>query len=151
MRIIIISILFLLIGCKTSLQEKVLKNKDAFSISLGSCFENDEISIELNGLGIFQNKIITSDKIIGITGYNFTYFEYKNEGKIIIQTNNHRKEIKQYLNDKDYKVTVIINGSMNYFKLDLSKGRNIMIEKCTENRHLDIAQINYYKGIVYLE
>ncbi|MDH7444958.1 hypothetical protein [Aquimarina sp. 2201CG14-23] len=146
-----ILILILLIGCKTTLQEKVSKNKNDFSISLGSCFKNDEISIELNGAKIFQNEIITSDKIIGSTGYYFSYFEYKNEGKIIIQTKDKRKQVTQYLNSKDYKVKITINGYENYFLLELSKGRNIMIEKCTENGHLGIAQINYYRGIIDLD
>ena len=141
----------LLISCKTTLQDKVLKNKNIFSISLGSCFENDSISIELNGSKIFNNEIITSDKTIGTTGYYFSYFEYKNEGKIITQTKDKKREVKQYLNNKNYKVKITINGYENHFLLDLSKGRNIMIEKCTENPHLGIAKINYYKGIIYLD
>lgn len=150
-KIALLPILILLISCKTSLQEKVSKDKNVFSISLGDCFENDEISIELNGAKIFQNEIITSDKIIGMTGIYFSYFEYNNEGKIIIQSKDKRKEVKQYLFDEDYKINVTINGYENSFILELYKGRNIVIDKCSENYHLGIARINYHKGIIYLD
>jgi hypothetical protein len=147
----LIPLFLLLISCKTSLQEKVTKGNFNFTISLGSCFENDEVSIELNGINIIRNEIITSNRILGSTGYYFSYYKYKNDGKLIIQANDKKKEIDNYLNNKNYEVTVTINGFKNYFLLDLSKGNNIMIEKCTENRHLGIAGINYYRGIIYLE
>jgi len=147
--ILIISVL--LFGCKSSLQHKIEKDKYVFNISLNSCYDKDKVSAQINDVILLENTSVTSNRILGTTGVLFTYYKYKNEGKLQITTKDKTIEKNISLGNNPYKLKITMNNYDNYFILRLDKGRNILVDGCGDGSGNGKMNINYYRGIIYLD
>lgn len=99
----------------------------SYSIVLGDCFHNDTVSLSINKILAFDNVILNSNFSTGLTQ---TWVSYKlGSNGLVIKTNDiETKKVFEF--SKSLKLLVIKNGKLYPFELNLSNGKNILIEGC---------------------
>lgn len=117
-------LLLLLISAETNGQGN--HKKHDFAIVVGSCFEKDTITIKINGQNVIENAIVSSDFSTGITGISV----YQDRNGLVGNWPNNRIEKDRLAITKTISIELTINSVTKVTKLDLKKGKNIIIDKC---------------------
>ena len=129
-----ICILALLIfnnSCATLNKQKDMK-VEKMVIAFQDFFENDTVSITLNNCQLFENKVLNSVKEIGYTGVTLLI---NNQNEVLLV--NAILNIPCRVNLKsENKVSVVLNGNIETFTIDLNKGIYIGFDKKGDHLYL---------------
>lgn len=139
----------LILSCKSSLQNKIKKDLSTFQITLGDCFDNDKVSVFINNQLLFKSDNVKTDSVLGITKISLIYYKYQKKGKFLIENNRNEKYLDFFV-EGILDLKIIKNDIVNSFKLDIKRGKIIIIDAC-ENRYKNKIAINQYKKSIYLE
>lgn len=130
-----------------ALEDKVNQKKFSFYIGLSSCFKGETIKIIGNGYDILNIENVTSDTESGFSDINIYYYEKGGEGKLVIKQGD-SIITKDYYLDKSNLVLKVYRGKyLNKFKLDLNKGKRILIDGCDGGWFKEV-NLYYYKGLI---
>lgn len=124
------------------------QTKQIFYISFNGGFDIDNVSLYINNSEIFKDIKMTSDEILSLTGYFVVFYSdnqllfYKNKTENIIYKN------ELILNHKSFDVMVIVNNDTVTKTINLSKGKNILVDA---SYYTDSPEIRQFKEMVYYE
>ncbi len=108
-----------------------------FSIVLGSGYSADTLCLEVNGVPIMQNEVISSDASIGIVlGVSIWGRE---DGIIEVSFKNQNRQIA-FEPSQRLRIVVTINGLPYLFLASLSKGKYLLIDKHFQYYNVDLTQ-----------
>lgn len=120
----------LLFICNVCLPNKLIqKDTLIFEIHFKDFFKNDTLSLHISELTVFENKILTSDSILGFS--NVIIQGRYNNGKCTIIYN--EKEVSIEKIDTSFNLVLNINGKEQLFYIDLKKGSYIGFDKKSKN------------------
>ncbi|PQV44396.1 hypothetical protein CLV33_1251 [Jejuia pallidilutea] len=119
-----------------SQNEKISDEELYLNIDFQDFFEKDKISFLINNCLVFKNKILTSDKSVGLTDI---FLKIKKENATLVVSINDKKNIKCKTKNTTLVLTIFVNEVENIFTLDLSKGKYVGLEK-TDNNKLVLNQ-----------
>ena len=132
---------FLMSSCITS------KNKTDFNLLFGSGFRNDRVSLEINDILVFNNKIMNTDSVIGIVLDNGITFS-QNKIKLIDKIGESPKEILFDSNESKLKFVIEINQKPYLFYPNLKEGQNLILQK---DKYYYNMYLNQSKKVIKLE
>jgi hypothetical protein len=125
-------VLLLCNSCIISQQKKIKVEK--IVIDFQDFFKNDTVSIYFNNCQLFENKILNSNQVLGHTGVTL---QINNQNDVML--GNTALNIHCTVNLKlENEVNIILNGNMERFIIDLSKGIYIGFDK--KEKHLYLLQ-----------
>jgi hypothetical protein len=93
-----------------------------FSIYFTGCFKSDTLSLTLNGVNIFKEKVLTTELSDGVADYIF-------QTKIALWHGPNNKFPKVKLK-KINLLEIVINNASEKFDISLKRGKHILIDKC---------------------
>lgn len=103
---------------------KSSKDSLQFSIYFASGFHKDNLSLRINNIKIFESKEATTDLSDGVTNI----YIYQDENNLwLLQNKLPLLKLKGLL-----VLDIILNGRLEQIKLDLNKGKYILIDKCVK-------------------
>ena len=114
-------LIILLFIAATSFGQKT-KDSLRFSIYFTECFKADTLSLALNGVTIFENKIITTNLIYGVADYVF-------QTKTALWYDSNKKSPKVQIK-KINLLAIVINNKPENFEVSLKRGKHILVDKC---------------------
>jgi len=117
---------------------------DRIKIDFQDRFLNDKMTIYVNGCLILENKILTSDTLmgVGITGVSIIITN-STEENVVIRTNTTNTVLNlscSIVLTSNVRITTILNGHEENFDVDLNKGTYIGFCRNTVGRHLRLSQ-----------
>lgn len=114
-----------------STNEKINDEELYLNIDFQDFFEEDKVSFLINNCLVFENRILTSDKIDGLAD---TFIRVKKENSVLGVSINDKKNIKCKTNSNIVTLTIYVNKVKNKFTLDLYRGKFIGLEKSEKNK-----------------
>ena len=113
-----------------------------YSIVFGGCFEKDIVSLKINNTSIFDHYKVENKDALKKGNLSLTQ---GNKGISIFY--NRDQKFKRKINFSFYlDIDLKVNDKMNKFKIDLRKGKVILIEFCpnphSSQKKLTIEQLN---------
>ncbi len=107
-----------------------------YSIVFGGCFEKDIVSLKINNTSIFNSYKVENKNAIKKGNLSLTQARKK-----IHLFYNGQQKIKGRVNFSHYlNIDVTVNQQVNKFKIDLRKGKVLLIENCPEQDSLEEAK-----------
>lgn len=120
------SFLFGLLICSYTVFSHTAKEEFDYSIIFGGCFDKDIVSLKINNRSIFDHFKV--DNKNAVKKGNLSLTQANNKISIFY---NGQKKFKGYINFGFYlNIDVTVNQKMNRYKIDLRKGKVILIEFC---------------------
>lgn len=119
------------ISCVTLNKHKGMR-VEKMAIAFQDFFENDTVSISLNDCQLFENKVLNSVKEIGYTGITLWI---DNQNEILLGSTVLNTPCRVDLNSEN-KVSVVLNGNIETFIIDLNKGVYIGFDKKEDHLYL---------------
>ncbi len=113
-----------------------------YSIVFGGCFEKDVVSLKINNTAIFNNYKVENKNALKKGNLSLTQADKK-----IHLFYNGQEKFKGKVNFHFYlNIDLRVNNKTNKFKIDLRKGKVILVEFCpektsTNNKELTIEQV----------
>jgi len=134
----ILAIIFFLTNYSfaTNIEEE---KADTMVIALQDFFKNDTMTIYVNGCLILENKILTSDTIMGLGHTGITIILINNTKNAVIEPTIILNLPCLIILTPMVKITIIMNGYKENFDIDLSNGVYIGFSK-ERNKHLWLSQ-----------
>lgn len=129
--------------CISCLNSKTFSDEKNFYLTLGSCFDNDTVSVIINDSVVLENTIPKSDFSTGIV-LNIG-ISYEN-GQLVVRKEDQEKRISLYVGN-NLKISVLRNGKKSVFDLNLNKGKYLVVDAC----EAEGVEINQYKKPVSFE
>lgn len=114
-----------------SQNEIINKDELILSIDFQDFFEEDKVSFLINDCLVFKNRILTSDKIDGLTDI---IIKIKKENSASVIFINNKEKVKCKTIDDSVELKIYVNEIENTFTLDLSNGKFVGLEKMNNNR-----------------
>ena len=100
-----------------------------YSIVFGGCFEKDIVSLKINNTAIFNNYKVENKNVVKKGNLSLTQANRK-----IHLFYNGQEKFKSKVNFSFYlNIDVTVNNKPNNFKVDLRKGKVILVEFCPVN------------------
>lgn len=113
-----------------------------YSIVFGGCFEKDIVSLKINNSSIFSDYKVENEN--GIKKGNLSLTQGRKKINLFY---NGEQKTKARVNFKYYlSLDVIVNRQVKKFKIDLRKGKVLLIENCPtkdskEGKELTLEQL----------
>ncbi|HEY9185823.1 MAG TPA: hypothetical protein VIM94_10900 [Salegentibacter sp.] len=124
-------ILLILSSCGTG-NKKNNPIEGIFTLDFQSNFSKDSTTLFINDCLIFENVILESDKIDGVTNMSIELKQHKNSG-VIVDING-KEQITCKGAVKPLRLKIIVNQVVNNLYLDLERGKYIGFDKTFENK-----------------
>ncbi len=101
------------------------KDSLQFSIYFTRCFQNDTLSLTINGVNIFEKKVISTDSSDGVADY-------------VVQTKSafwlgQNKKLSTIKIKKINLLEIKLNSVSENFDVSLKRGKHILVDKCHGN------------------
>ncbi|MEM5567091.1 hypothetical protein WNY78_18360 [Psychroserpens sp. AS72] len=116
-----------------SQNEKISDEELYLNIEFQDFFEKDQISFLINNCLVFENKILTSDKSVGLTDI---FLKIKKENSALVIALNNDKNITCKTKDSTLIFTILVNQVENIFTLNLNDGKYVGFDKLDNNKLL---------------
>jgi hypothetical protein len=94
-----------------------------FSVRFTKCFKNDTLSVKINDIQVFKNKIATTSQVDEVT----SIYLFQNNNGLWVDTIAKLEKIKI---SRKILLDISINNHHEIFEVKLSKGKYILIDKC---------------------
>jgi phosphoribosylformylglycinamidine (FGAM) synthase-like amidotransferase family enzyme len=107
-----------------------------FQVDFQDFFQNDTVTLGINGCSIFSNKLLTSDRSTGLTSA-IVKAQLTNNAQIKVYFNG-QSFLCMYSKDKIF-ISIIFNHFEKKYEVDLSKGKYIGFSK-KDKHELIISQ-----------
>lgn len=140
---------FFILSCKSSIQDKIASKNYSFQVILGSCFNDDEVSVLINNKLLLKLTKVTSDEVLGTAKSSIVYYNGQKKGKFIIKEKNNEKYLDFFI-ENNIELKVIKNGIISTLKMNVKNGKVIIIDAC-EKINEDKVTFSQYKKNIFLE
>ena len=117
---------FCLLVCSYSAFSHSTKEDFDYSIVFGGCFEKDVVSLKINNRSIFNNYKVENRDAVKKGNLSLT----QSNKKIHLFYNGQEKYKGKVSFDYYLNIDVTVNNKPNRFKIDLRKGKVILVENC---------------------
>jgi hypothetical protein len=107
----------------TSLIAQKANDQIRFSVHFTKCFKNDTLSLKVNNIQVFENKIATTNQVDEIT--NIYFFQNNNGLRVDTITKSKKIKIRRKI-----LLDISLNNHHEIFEVKLSEGKYILIDKC---------------------
>lgn len=146
----LLAILLILMIVGTSFSQSK-REKNHFSLIVGSCFKSDTVDISINGQELVKDAVIESDSSTGITPLAI----YQDNNGLWVLNENVRINFGRMHVNKTIAVDIKINGVTTSRSIDLRKGWILMLDNCytvsKESQPERTLTVQQHKKTVVLE
>jgi hypothetical protein len=147
MRELLLTILF-----SHSLLRPDLAQEDDFdySIAFAGCFENDKVALKLNGIVVMEPVRVTSNPVLGITKVGV----FQDKEAAWFSSGDKTQKLSPISVNDSLSISVSLNGRWNDFKIDLRRGKTMLINACLEQidgKNKRMVTVDQHKGTVLLD
>src|ERR1700678_4389712 len=119
-------VLLLVSGYSKTTQIDTAGIQAIFQVDFQDHFQNDTVSLEINGCSIFSRKLLTSDRSTGLTSA-IVEAQLTNNEQIKINFNG-QSSLCTYSEGKIF-MSIVLNNFVKKYEIDLSKGKYIGFSK----------------------